>query len=60
MSIFIDVIRGNMVFEKSAVVDCNTFSGDWEQLMTGAETPCEWGDDGEVTAYAVIHSDDEA
>lgn len=59
MSIFIDVIRKNSVYEKNAVVDRNTFSGNWEQLMTGVETPCEWGNDGEVTAYAVIHDDEE-
>ena len=29
-------------------------------LMSGAETPCEWDDDGNVTAYAVLSEDREA
>lgn len=59
-SVSIDVIRGNSVVNNSAVVDTNTFTGDWQMLMTGAETPCEWGDDGNVTAYAVLSEDREA
>lgn len=56
----IDVIRGNEVVLNSAVVDADTFTGDWQMLMTGAETPCEWDDNGAVTAYAVLSEDREA
>lgn len=56
----IDVIRGNSVYVNSAVVDADTFAGDWRMLMTGAETPCEWDDNGNVTAYAVLSEDREA
>jgi hypothetical protein len=56
-SVSIDVIRGNSVVNNSAVVDADTFDGDWRMLMTGAETPCEWDDDGNVTAYAVLSED---
>jgi hypothetical protein len=56
-SVSIDVIRGNSVVNNSAVVDADTFVGDWRMLMTGAETPCEWDDNGNVTAYAVLSED---
>lgn len=59
-SVSIDVIRGNVVVNNSAVVDADTFAGDWQMLMTGAETPCEWDDNGNVTAYAVLSEDREA
>ena len=59
-SVSIDVIRGNSVVNNSAVVDANTFTGDWQMLMTGAETPCEWDDNGNVTAYAVLSEAGEA
>ena len=59
-SVSIDVIRGNVVVNNSAVVDANTFTGDWQMLMTGAETPCEWDENGNVTAYAVLSEDREA
>lgn len=59
-SVSIDVIRGNSVYENSAVVDANTFDGDWRMLMSGAETPCEWDENGNVTAYAVLSEDREA
>lgn len=56
-SVSIDVIRGNEVICNSAVVDANTFVGDWRMLMSGAETPCEWDEQGNVTAYAVLSED---
>lgn len=59
-SVSIDVIRGNEVVLNSAVVDADTFVGDWQKLMSGAETPCEWDDNGNITAYAVLSEDREA
>lgn len=56
---FIDVIRDNSVYENSAVVDADTFAGDWQMLMSGAETPCEWDEDGNVVAYAVLSGSEE-
>ena len=56
----IDVIRGNSVIENSAVVNPETFTGNWQMLMSGAETPCEWDNDGNITAYAVLSEDREA
>lgn len=53
-NISIDVIRNNSVVCNSAVVDADTFTGDWQMLMSGAETPCEWDEDGNVIAYAVL------
>ena len=54
-NVSIDVIRGNSVVTNSAVVNADTFTGNWLQLMSGAETACEWDDNGNVTAYAVLH-----
>ena len=59
-NVSIDVIRNNSVILNSAVVDANTFTGDWQLLMTGAETPCEWDEQGNVIAYAVLSEDREA
>ena len=59
-SVSIDVIRGNSVVSNSAVVDAETFTGDWQMLMSGAETPCEWDAEGNVIAYAVLSEDKEA
>ena len=59
-NVSIDVIRNNSVVSNSAVVDANTFDGDWQMLMSGAETPCEWDENGNVTAYAVLSEDREA
>jgi hypothetical protein len=59
-NVFIDIIRENSIYENSAVVDADTFAGNWQMLMSGAETPCEWDENGNVTAYAVLSEDREA
>jgi hypothetical protein len=59
-SVSIDIIRGNSVYENTAVVDADTFKGDWFMLNKGMETPCEWDENGNVTAYAIIHEDRKA
>lgn len=59
MSVTIDVIRGNSVYLRAAVVSEDTYRGGWEALMRGEEVPCEWGEDGTPVAWDVLSGEEE-
>lgn len=54
MCVAIDTIRNNQVFMNNAVVSRETFTGDFDALLSGEVVPDEWDENGEAVSFACL------